>query len=189
MSVGGSIREAPWSSWWWGEWTAYLGPTLYTLLRHIAVYQLHCNLSPTPLNAWLIKLLSNPSLSGLCKVSPAKGHYYIVMLVLCKSSDFCTIFHTLQISNGFACFKINKSLASLHSWTKKNISYFSVSNLFRGVRGHRQKTRKNSVKLGKNAKNRLKMKEKAEILGQNFCQKWGNQLKRGTFTPCLFLFS
>ena len=33
----------------------------------------------------------------------------------------------------------------------------------RGVRGHSQKTRKNSMKFGKNAKNRLKIKEKAEI--------------------------
>ena len=53
----------------------------------------------------------------------------------------------------------------------------------RGVRRHRQKPRKNSVKLGKNAKNRLKIKEKAEILAQENCQKRGNQLKRGTLTP------
>ena len=34
--------------------------------------------------------------------------------------------------------------------------------------------------------NRLKIKEKAEILAQENCQKWGNQLKfvkRGTLTP------
>ena len=53
----------------------------------------------------------------------------------------------------------------------------------RGVRGHRLKTRKNSVKLGKNAKNMLKIKEKAEILAQENFQKRGNQLKRGTLTP------
>ena len=43
--------------------------------------------------------------------------------------------------------------------------------------------RKNSVKLCKNAKNRLKMKEKAEILVQENFQKLGDQLKRGTLTP------
>ena len=53
----------------------------------------------------------------------------------------------------------------------------------RGVRGNRQKTRKNSVKLGKNAKNRLKITEKAEILAQENFQKRGNQLERGTLTP------
>ena len=41
----------------------------------------------------------------------------------------------------------------------------------RGVRGYRQKTRKNSVKLVKNVKNRLKIKEKAEILAQFFSFK------------------
>ena len=59
----------------------------------------------------------------------------------------------------------------------------------RGVRVHRQKTRKNSVKFGKNAKNRLKMKEKAEILAQENFPKRGNQLKRGTLTPLLLLYS
>ena len=53
----------------------------------------------------------------------------------------------------------------------------------RAVRGHGQKTRKNSVKLGKNAKNRLKIKEKAEILAQENFQKREKQLKRGTLTP------
>ena len=53
----------------------------------------------------------------------------------------------------------------------------------RGVRGQRQETRKNTMKLGKNAKNRLKIKEKAEILAQKICQNQGNQLKRGTLTP------
>ena len=57
-----------------------------------------------------------------------------------------------------------------------------------GVRGHRQKTRKNSVKLGINAKNRLKINEKAENLAQANFQKWGNQLKRGTLIP-LFAWS
>ena len=38
------------------------------------------------------------------------------------------------------------------------------------------------MKLGKNAKNRLKIKEKAEILTQEKCQKRGNQLKKGTLT-------
>ena len=42
---------------------------------------------------------------------------------------------------------------------------------------------KNNVNLGKNAKNRLKIKEKAEILAQENFQKWRNQLKRGTLTP------
>ena len=53
----------------------------------------------------------------------------------------------------------------------------------RDVRGHRQKLRKYSIKLCKNAKNGLKTKEKAEILAQENCQKWGNQLKRGILTP------
>ena len=39
------------------------------------------------------------------------------------------------------------------------------------------------MKFGKNAKNRLKLKEKAEILAQENFQKLGNQLKRGTLTP------
>ena len=52
-------------------------------------------------------------------------------------------------------------------------------------RGYRQKTRKNSVKLGKNANNRLKIKEKAEILAQENCQKLGTQLKRGTLSPLI----
>ena len=41
------------------------------------------------------------------------------------------------------------------------------------------------MKLGKNAKNRLKIKEKAEILAQENFQKRGNQLKRGTLTPLM----
>ena len=49
-----------------------------------------------------------------------------------------------------------------------------MSLLIRGVRGHRQKTRKNSVKLGRTAKNRLKIKEKAEILAPENFQKQGN---------------
>ena len=40
--------------------------------------------------------------------------------------------------------------------------------------------------MGKNAKNRLKIKEKAEILVQENFQKQGNQLKRGTLTPLYF---
>ena len=52
----------------------------------------------------------------------------------------------------------------------------------RGVRGHRQKMRKNKVKLGKTAKTMLNIKEKAEILAQENFQKRGNQLKRGTLT-------
>ena len=56
--------------------------------------------------------------------------------------------------------------------------------LYRGVRGHMQKMRKNIVKSGKNAKNRLKIKEKAEILTQEHFQKRGNQLKESwTLTP------
>ena len=55
----------------------------------------------------------------------------------------------------------------------------------RGVRGHRQKMRKSSIKLGKTTKNRLKRKEKAEILAQENFQKRGNQLKRGTLTPLI----
>ena len=39
------------------------------------------------------------------------------------------------------------------------------------------------MKLGKNDKNRLKIKEKAEILAQENCQKRGNWLKRGSLTP------
>ena len=41
------------------------------------------------------------------------------------------------------------------------------------------------MKLGKNAKNRLKLNEKAEILAQENYQKLGNQLKRGTLTPLI----
>ena len=43
------------------------------------------------------------------------------------------------------------------------------------------------MKLGKNAKNRLKRKENAEILAQENFQKRGNQLKRGTLTSPTFL--
>ena len=43
------------------------------------------------------------------------------------------------------------------------------------------------MKFGKNAKNRLKLKEKAEILAQENFQKRGNQLKRGTLTPLFIL--
>ena len=57
------------------------------------------------------------------------------------------------------------------------------TTLGRSVGGHRPKTRKNSMKLGKNAKNRLKIKEKAEILAQEYFKKQGNQLKRGSLTP------
>ena len=39
------------------------------------------------------------------------------------------------------------------------------------------------MKFDKNAKNRLKLKEKAEILAQENFQKRGNQLKRETLTP------
>ena len=56
-------------------------------------------------------------------------------------------------------------------------------NRLRGVRGHVQKTRKNTVKSGLNARNRLKIKVKAEILIQENFQKRGNQLKKGTLTP------
>ena len=55
------------------------------------------------------------------------------------------------------------------------------------MRGHMQKTRKNTVKSGYNAKNRLKIKEKAEILTEENFQKRGNQLKRGTLTPLVWL--
>ena len=61
-------------------------------------------------------------------------------------------------------------------------------DIIRGVRGHKQKTRKNSVKSGQNVKNRLKMKEKAEILTPENFQKRGNQLKRGTLTPLIMTF-
>ena len=39
------------------------------------------------------------------------------------------------------------------------------------------------MKSGGSVKNRLKMKEKAEILAPENFQKRGNQLKRGTLTP------
>ena len=39
------------------------------------------------------------------------------------------------------------------------------------------------MKLGKNGKNRLKIREKAEILVRENFQKQGNQLKKGTLTP------
>ena len=41
------------------------------------------------------------------------------------------------------------------------------------------------MKFIKNAKNKLKLKEKAEILAQENFQKRGNQLKRGTLTPLI----
>ena len=41
------------------------------------------------------------------------------------------------------------------------------------------------MKFGKNAKNRPKLKEKAEILSQENFQKRGNHLKSGTLTPLL----
>ena len=48
-------------------------------------------------------------------------------------------------------------------------------NILRGFKQRcdrpQTKMRKNSVKLGKNAKNRLKIKEKAEILAQENFQK------------------
>ena len=39
------------------------------------------------------------------------------------------------------------------------------------------KNKENTVKLGKIAKNRLKVQENIEILAQENFQKWGNQLK------------
>ena len=44
-------------------------------------------------------------------------------------------------------------------------------NANRDLRGHKQKMRKNTLKLGKNAKNRLKLKGKAEVLAQENFQK------------------
>ena len=41
------------------------------------------------------------------------------------------------------------------------------------------------MKLDKNAKNKLKIKGKAEILAQENFQKQGNHLKRGTLTPLI----
>ena len=60
-----------------------------------------------------------------------------------------------------------------------------IISLHRGVIDHRQKMRKNSVKLGKNAKKKLKIKEKAEILAQENVQKQGNQLKSAIFHLCI----
>ena len=64
-------------------------------------------------------------------------------------------------------------------------TYFGY--IIRVVRGHKQKMRKSSLKLGKNTKNRLKIKEKAKILAHKNFQKRGNQLKRGTVLshPCI----
>ena len=42
---------------------------------------------------------------------------------------------------------------------------------------------KNEEKLGKNGKNRLKIKENAKILAKENFQKQGTHLKRGTLTP------
>ena len=71
--------------------------------------------------------------------------------------------------------------ANLCTFIPLNIFYTgkSASVLHRGVRGHNQKTRKNSMKSRQTAK----MKEKAQILAPENFQKWGNQLKRGTLTP------
>ena len=70
-------------------------------------------------------------------------------------------------------------------------SVFEVEkSLNRGVRGHRQKMRKNSMKLGTNAQNRLKINEKAKILApRKFSKKkkkkkeisWKEELSH----PCL----
>ena len=76
-------------------------------------------------------------------------------------------------------FQIFLPSTSNHESKKKHHLFTpGLASITRGVRGHRQKTRKNSVKLGKKGKNRLNIKEKAE----NF-QQWRNQLKRGTLTP------
>ena len=61
------------------------------------------------------------------------------------------------------------------------------SGTIRDVRGHRQKTRKNSEKLGKNVKNRLNIREKAEILGkENFTKTRKSAEKRKSHTPVQF---
>ena len=59
------------------------------------------------------------------------------------------------------------------------------------MRGQRQKKKKKEKQreiVCTNAKNMLKIKEKAEIWAQEICQKQGgNQLKRGTLTPLIML--
>ena len=44
------------------------------------------------------------------------------------------------------------------------------------------------MKSGEAAKNKLKIKDKAEILAQEYFQKQGNQLRRGTLTPMHLLY-
>ena len=59
---------------------------------------------------------------------------------------------------------------------------------FRGGRGHRNKKRKNSVKFGKNYKNRLgKKKNKPEILEKEHFRKLSiSAEKRNSHTPGLY---
>ena len=77
--------------------------------------------------------------------------------------------------------RLNAYSNTLTEWIGLSEFFFFLNS--RGVRGHRQETRKNSVKLGKNDKNRLKNEKKNEILAQENFQKQGNQLKKGSFTP------
>ena len=74
----------------------------------------------------------------------------------CQSSCLYILFTAAHPSEKYTF----KSQLLVHEYWTHTRPFLHSSNC-RGVRGHRQKTRKNSVKLGKNAKNRLKIKEKA----------------------------
>ena len=61
---------------------------------------------------------------------------------------------------------MHKIISCIHQ-----IEVFCLTFIQRCERSTDKKRRKNSVKLGKNAKNRMKLKEKAEILAQENFQK------------------
>ena len=89
------------------------------------------------------------------------------------------------LNQNWACFVhkiINTFLKSKHHEANCKNSQ-NCGTKIRGVRGHRQKTRKNSVKLGKNDKNRLKIKEKAEILAREIFKNEKSAEKRNSHTP------
>ena len=68
---------------------------------------------------------------------------------------------------------------------------YSYKIIYRDVRGHRH-TQGNSVKLGKNGTNRLKIKEKAKILAkEHFSKMRKSAEKRNSHTPgyTVFIFS
>ena len=85
---------------------------------------------------------------------------------------FLFLFFSVMVYSRYPCASVLLSLMCLCpclldlplTTHPESSNWLCKSYIIRGVRGHRQQTRKNSVKLGKNAKNRLQIKEKAEIL-------------------------